>query len=139
MSHLNFQGPVQCIIDHQTGPTITPFIDVLGAAQNTFLFKRCTPELLQRWRQVEKKYYVAPRPTGQTITLLIDVLGASSCLRPWGSFLIQYLKQQGVLCDTEYIDKRCDGLTSLTLDDVLHKYQRTSGATYHFFSTCLHP
>ncbi len=38
-------------------------------------------------------------------------------------FLMRRLKQKGVLCGTEYIDKQCDGLTSLTVDDALHKYQ----------------
>ena len=52
--------------------------------------------------------------------------------------LMRRLKQKGVLCGTEYLDKRCDGLTSFTGDDALHKYQRTSGATQYFFSTCLH-
>ncbi len=30
---------VQCLIDRQAGQTITPLIDVLGAAQNTFLLQ----------------------------------------------------------------------------------------------------
>ena len=30
---------VQCLIDRQTGQTITPLTDVLGAAQNTFLLQ----------------------------------------------------------------------------------------------------
>ena len=63
----------------------------------------------------------------------------STCLHAWGSSLVQRLKQKGVVCGTEYIDKRCDGLTSWTVDEALHKYQRSSGATWYFFSTCLHP
>jgi hypothetical protein len=53
----------------------------------------------------------------------------STCLHLWGSSLVQRFKQNGVVCGTEYINKRCDGLTSLTIDDALHKYQRSSGAT----------
>jgi hypothetical protein len=37
---------------------------------------------------------------------------------------VRRLKQKGVLCGTEYIDKRCDGLTSLTVDDALHRSQK---------------
>ena len=37
--------------------------------------------------------------------------------------LVRRLKQTGVQCGTEYIDKRCDGLAGLTVDEALHKYQ----------------
>ncbi len=40
--------------------------------------------------------------------------------------LVRRLKQKGVLCGTEYIDKQCDDLTRLTDDDALHKYQHSS-------------